>query len=207
MKTRTLFVLLAMVGLFSAACGGSGSKTSPPPSPANPTSPIHAAATPAPLFENGQTYRAEGLYAVTFPADQYTMEQGQSALGEALGDGVVVLRPKGDQADYTISIAVSTLTARVTLDNPQGVIDQSVLLRYQPEIVQVRQAILGGQPAIRLDNLPFGEAGFAIHILTIRDNKLYEILVQPQPSLEDDPQLKTANLIVDSFQFLALTTP
>jgi hypothetical protein len=207
MKTCKLFSLLAMVGLFGAACGGSGSNGGPPPSPASPTSPIHAIATPAPLFENGQVYRAEGLYAVTFPADQYATEQGQTVLGETLGDGVAVLRPKGDQAGYMISIAVSALLAPVTLDNPQGVIDQSVLLRYQPEIVQVRLAILGGQPAIRLDNLRFGEAGFAIHILTIRDNKLYEILVQPQPSLEDDPQLKTATLIVGSFQFLAPTAP
>ena len=208
MKVRPCFGLLVMAGLLIAACSGSDSESNAPQRRASPTSPIHAFATPTPLFDNGQTYRAEGLYAISYPADQYTVERGETSLGEALGDGVMELRPKSaDQPGYTISMAVSALSTPVTLDHPQGMIDQSVLLRYQPEGVQVKRAILGGQPAIRLDNLPAGPAGFAIHILTIWDNRLYEILVHPQPSLEDDPQLKTVNLILDSFQFLPAATP
>jgi hypothetical protein len=177
-----------------AACGDDNQATPVP----RPTSPIHSPTATVPPFDNPQTYTASGYYEITYPADQYAAEPVD--LEGALEGSAMILRPTtGD--GYQITLAASA-PATATLDDPLAVIDQSVLLRYQPELVQVRRVVLGEIPALRLDNLPFGPQGFMAHILCLRGDMLIEILVEPQPAMEDDAQRETVNRVIASFRLL-----
>jgi len=69
---------------------------------------------------------------------------------------------------------------------------------------KVKETTLDGLKAYRLDNLPVGPAGITTDIMTIKNNKIYEILVEPvQGTGDSEVNKQIIEQIISTFKLLS----
>lgn len=145
-------------------------------------------AQPQPVAEVWQPYRADSGYEIQYPLDTYSMRSGISG-PEILFPGVKVIEPNDSfsyreprAVVYKISIAVSENSAGLTLDDAEQLLANSQFVRYDPALLEgkrIEQVELGGEPALRVDDLPSGPAGITAQIVAIHGPFIYELMVEP----------------------------
>lgn len=143
---------------------------------------------PQPAEEAWKRYRADSGYEIQYPLNTYSMRSGISS-PEVLFPGVKVIEPNDSfsyreprAVVYKISIAVTENSAGLTLDDAEQLLTNSQIIRYDPALLEgksIEQVELGGEPAIRVDDLASGPAGITAQIVAIHGPFIYELMVEP----------------------------
>ena len=161
---------------------------------------------------NWKTYKATDLYEIKYPPELYSIKT-ETKSAQALWPGVVVIEPNDSFSNkkplavtYKISIASTKNEKNLTLNTPKSLFGEGPIMKYSPDLIgqkQIRQVEIGGVIAVRVDDLPIGQAGLASDILTINGNKFYEILIEPfQTSGDQNANKKIIEQILSTFNFL-----
>jgi inhibitor of cysteine peptidase len=185
------------------------------------------ATQPQPVAEAWQPYRAESGYAIQYPLNTYSMRTGISG-PEVLFPGVKVIEPNDSfyyreprGVVYKISIAVTENSTGLTLDNAEQLLTNSQIIRYDPVLLEgksIEPVELGGEPALRVADLPSGPAGITAQIVAIHGPFVYELMVEPhqltgnqavpyvEGAVSPDNQALVEQIIA-TFQFVGDDTP
>lgn len=161
-----------------------------------------------------RTYRTpDANYTFTYPLDYYSVRQTlvgadnpniifPGALEIALNDSLIYRDGQGTIAKVTVAgMAVPDGTE---LD--ASLLGTGPLMQYAPDMIQpdqVQQIDLGGVPALRVDNVPVGQAGALTDMLAMYNGILYEITIEPVTTgaagqVNGDDLLQS---ILDTFEF------
>lgn len=140
------------------------------------------------LADGWQAFKADSGYEIRYPLEQYSIRNTPSS-PEVLYPGVKVIEPNDAfyyaeprVGTYKISIAVSANAGNLSLDDPAQLLAHSVIYPYDPGALaghEIREVSLDGWKAIRVDDLEVGPAGVTAQIVTIRSNRIYELLIEP----------------------------
>jgi hypothetical protein len=167
--------ILMMALLTVSACAPAGTVT--PDSNARPI-----------LAEGWQAFKADSGYEIRYPLEQYSIRNAPSS-PEVLYPGVKVIEPNDASyyaeprvVTYKISIAVTPNTQGLSLDDPAQLLAHSAIYSYDSGVLaghDIREVTLDGVKALRVDDLEVGPAGVTAQIVTIRNDRIYELLVEP----------------------------
>lgn len=140
------------------------------------------------LAGDWQTFKTDSGYEIRYPLEQYSIRNAPSA-PEVIYPGVKIIEPNDSfyyrqprTVTYKISIAVSANQQNLSLDDPAQLLTHSVILPYDSGLLtghDIREVSLDGLQAIRVDDLEVGPAGVTAQIVTVRNNLIYELLVEP----------------------------
>ena len=174
---RIVLLALLLVGI-TALSGCSSSQ-----------SPTSQATTGTLSKVNWKTFKADSGYTISYPLELYSIRNGLSG-PDVFFPGVKVLEPNDSfyyqeprAVTYKISIAVRDNPQNLSLDDPESLLAQSAIIAYDPKSLtghSIQQITLDGVNALRVDDLPAGPAGITTQIVAIRNNRIYEVLVEPQ---------------------------
>ncbi len=166
-------------------------------------------------------YQADSGYRVSYPLELYSMRDGDSP-SDVLFPGTKVIEPNDAFSyqepraiTYQLSITVRENTQGLSLDAPEALLARGGLIAYEPEMLSedsIQTVQLGGVDALRVDDLSVGPAGIATQIITMRDDRIVEILVEPkqltgnqaEPYQEGEPSVANRawmDEIIDRFEF------
>ena len=162
-----------------------------------------------------ETYRATGKYEIKYPLEYYSVRSSLSIVSVDW-PGVVTFEPNDIFSrkqpfaiTHTIDIAISANTNKLDLSNYEEFFGNGAIIKYTREFVdpmKIKKITLGGVEALRLDNLPAGQSGITSHIIVLRDDKIYEIVVSPQGSTGDgevrEKNMPIVEQILSTFKFL-----
>jgi hypothetical protein len=136
-----------------------------------------------------KTFKADGGYQISYPLELYSLRDAPSAPA-VLFPGVKVVDPNDSfyyreprSVVYKVSIAVGENTQQLSLDAPAQLLAYNMVIPYDPQLLSghaIREVTLGGAKAVRVDDLPAGAAGITVQIATVRDGRVYEVLVEPK---------------------------
>lgn len=134
-------------------------------------------------------YQADSGYRISYPLELYSMRDGVSP-PDALFPGTKVIEPNDSFSyreprtiTYRLSITVRENPLGLSLDTPDALLAQGGLIAYDPELLDegsIQTVQLGGADALRVDDLSVGPASIATQIITLRDDRIVEILVEPR---------------------------
>ncbi|RIK42555.1 MAG: hypothetical protein DCC55_08600 [Chloroflexi bacterium] len=146
------------------------------------------AVQPQPAAEEWKLYRADSGYEIQYPLSTYSMRTGISG-PEVLFPGVKVVEPNDSFAYrepravvYKLSVAVTENSAGLTLEDTEQLLANSQIIPYDLALLEnksIEQIELGGEPALRVDDLPVGPAGITTQIVAIHGPFVYELMVEP----------------------------
>ena len=162
---------------------------------------------------NWKTYSATGVYEIRYPENLYSVRSGTASL-KAEWPGIIIIYPKDSfnnkpplSVTYKISIVISDNSANLSMDQPSKLFGNGILIQYPSlyaDTNKVKETTLDGLKAYRLDNLPVGPAGITTDIMTIKNNKIYEILVEPvQGTGDSEVNKQIIEQIISTFKLLS----
>lgn len=167
-------------------------------------------------------YQADSGYAIRYPLASYSVRRGITPSPEVFYPGVQVLAPNDAftyreprATTYQLSIAVSANSRQLSLDKPAELLASGQLLAFDPALLKdrtIQDITLGGEPALRVDDLAVGPTSITTLIVTIHHDRIYELLVEPYPLFSNQADMaqteassaKNAELIeqmIATFQF------
>ncbi len=174
---RTVLLWILVVGI-TALMGCSSSQPSTGQAPPDTLSNVH-----------WKTFKADSGYEISYPLELYSLRNGLSS-PDVLFPGTKVLEPNDSfyyheprAVTYKVSIAVRVNTENLSLAEPKSLLAHSAIIAYDPEVLtglSIQQITLDGVSALRIDDLPVGPAGITTQIVAIRNDLIYEVLVEPQ---------------------------
>ena len=154
-----------------------------------PTGTVAPDSNAQPIVAGGwQVFKADSGYEVRYPLEQYSIRNAPSS-PEVLYPGVKVIEPNDAfyyaeprVVTYKISIAVTENAQGLSLDDPAQLLAHSVIYPYDPGALaghDIREISLDNVKAVRVDDLEVGPTGITAQIVAIRNNRIYELLVEP----------------------------
>lgn len=158
-------------------------------------------------------YNAAGAFSFQYPIELYSVQTGP-ANSQALAPGVVEVVPNDstnltpDASTYKISVAVHENTNGLTMDNQAELLASGgILLQYDPALLDsshpIQDYTIDGIPALRVDNLPAGQAGTVTQIIAIHNDKIYEWVIEPAQVDGGTSNLPVVEQILNSFELAA----
>jgi len=166
-------VLMGTIGLISCSSG---------------QSPTNQAMPDAVSTATWKTFKADSGYEISYPLELYSMRNGLSP-SDVLFPGIKVLEPNDwfyyqepRAVTYKLSIAVRENAQSLSFDDPKPLLAQSAIVAYDPELLtegSIQQVTLDEVNALRVDDLPVGPAGITAQIVAIRNDRIYELLIEP----------------------------
>lgn len=213
---KRLFFLLPAVALALSACGTLEVTVAQAPvtaaAPTQTAGPLAPAETPS-LHWKSVEY--ENLYSFEYPQELYSIRSGNDAPHlDALWPGVVELSPNDNFNDvlgqplsqmYRIRVAVQENHANLSMDDPVGLMSGrgGMLIQYATSLVdrdRIHPFQFGEQAALRVDDLPVGQAGTATQIMTIFNGKIYQWLIEPVQTSGDTRNQRYVEEILATFK-------
>lgn len=152
--------------------------------------PLPGQATPDTLSTvHWKTFKADSGYEISYPLELYSIRNSPSS-PDVLFPGTKVIEPNDSfyyqeprAVTYKLSIAVRVNSRDLSLADPKSLLAQSAIMAYDPEVLtglSIQQITLDGVRALRIDDLPVGPAGITTQIVAVRNDLIYEVLVEPQ---------------------------
>lgn len=152
-------------------------------------------------------------FSIKYPQDYYEEVDQKSSQGFPLK--CLLLQPKESLANkkplvttYKLSIGVANNTGNLTLDKPENLLGNGPVTTYKwsdfKNEASIREIIFDNFKAYRADKCCGGMAGAEADIMTIKNNKVYEIFIEPHSvsEKEDDFNKKIYEQILSTFKFL-----
>lgn len=168
-----------------------------------------------------KAFQADSGYRVSYPLEIYSMRDGDSP-SDVLFPGTKVIEPNDAFSyqepraiTYQLSITVRENPLSLSLNAPEALLAQGGIIAYKPEMLSegtIQTVQLDGAEALRVDDLPVGPAGIATQIITIHQDRIVELLVEPkqltgnqaEPYQEGEPSAANRawiDQIIDRFEF------
>ena len=179
--------------------------------PTSSVFPILTQILPMDETANWKTYTATGIYEIQYPLAYYSIKSG-SINQMTEWPGVISIYPNDSLNDkkplaatYSIDISIFNNSNNLSSNEPEKLFGgNNVQFSPSPEeIKRIKEITLGGIKFYRLDDLPYGQSGIKADMVTIKNNKIYEIQVMPvQVSGNLETNIKFFNQILSTFKFL-----
>ena len=150
-----------------------------------------------------KTYKADSGYEIRYPLETYSVRSTARAsvkVAQVIYPGPKVLEPNDSffyrdpgALTYKISIAVGVNDLAWSLDrNPEQLLAENLIAAYNPASLTghpIQRVTLGGEKAIRVDNVQEGPLNITIQIVVIHNSFIYDLLVEPQdlPANQAEP--------------------
>ncbi len=148
-------------------------------------------------------YEADSGFVIYYPPTLYTVDvlPGRSASPFA---GTIVFTPTDAltnreplAASYRLSILAHVASKAYSLSEAAPFLANGQLLSYEPALLDgqtITRTNLAGAPAVRVADLPVGQAGVAIQLVAIRADIVYELVVEPTQMSSGNAAADQANL-------------
>jgi len=154
-----------------------------------------------------KTYSDPSLgFSIKYPPNYLAKKQTNSSFppGVQLAPGESLNNKKPLAVTYSIDIRVVNNDKKLTLSSPKEMFGNGPLISYIPELLgntPVNKINLDNYQAYRINGCCGGQAGTEVDILTIKENKIYEILVAPYQLEGNDINKQTYEEIISTFKF------
>ncbi len=160
-------------------------------------------------------YEADSGFVIYYPPTLYSVDLLTGAADSPFS-GAIVFTPTNARisreplaANYRLSILAHVASKAYSLSEGAAFLANGQLLSYDPALLDGRtitQTNLAGAPAVRIDDLPVGQAGVAIQLDAIRADIVYELIVEPAQMSSGNVDADQANLalveqMMQTFQF------
>lgn len=178
------------------------------------SSPVQTNQSTANETNSWKTYVSDELgFSIQYPEDLYTLKaQKLTTQGENYGKSFISLEPndifnskKPLAVTYAVSIAAVPNSSDYSLTAPKRFFGNGPLISYIPEMLgdtPINETTLGGMKAYRVKGCCGGQAGIEADIQTIKDGKIYQIVVAPrQISGDQETNKEIYERIISSFKF------
>ncbi|MFI5205523.1 MAG: hypothetical protein ACHQVK_01145 [Candidatus Paceibacterales bacterium] len=203
-------LVIVLVGLLSIAgligLGMYLGKKSSGPTATNPVVTVQSSPAPSPSptsseTANWKTFKSNN-YEISYPLDKYSERGGSSNI--ALWPGPIILTPNDSfPGNYQIAITVFDNKENLSPENPASLFQSSLLYSHvcdqEAKLNKFKTIYLDGRKAFKIDNCIGGLSGTREQIITIENNKLFEIDVDPTD--QGDIANKLLDQILSTFKF------
>lgn len=171
--------------------------------------------TPDPTA-NWKTYISPNSFTLSYPAGLYSVESGVRFDGGVPKDILTIVRIEPTKTflskiptpiTYTINIGVMNNTDRLSTETPVNLFGNGPVIYYPSDYSKgfnIREISLGKTKAFRVDNtggLSAVGLGMITDIITIKNNKVYEILVQYTALQGKEDTIDLVEKILQTFKF------
>ncbi len=148
-------------------------------------------------------YEADSGFVIYYPPTLYTVDVLENRTGSPFS-GAIVFTPTDAltgreplAATYRLSILAHVANKAYSLSEGATFLANGQLLSYDPALLDgqtITRTNLAGAPAVRVDELPVGQAGVAIQLAAIRADIVYELVVEPAQMSSGNAAADQANL-------------
>jgi hypothetical protein len=154
---------------------------------------------------NWKTYtNTQAGYSIQYPPDWATRVRND--LNYGFGPSIE-LYTSDPFSNFVINIATASNSKKLSLEKPRDLFGSGPLEEYVlPPGIEVKETLLGGYKAFRLDHCCGGYNGVEAEIKTIKNNKIYDLIITPDSqgnsSVNDIKKKKILNQILSTFKFV-----
>lgn len=148
-------------------------------------------------------YEADSGFVIYYPPTLYTVDVLPNRTGSPFS-GAIVFTPTNAltsreplAASYRLSILAHVANKAYSLSEGATFLANGQLLSYDPALLDgqtITRTNLAGAPAVRVDDLPVGQAGVTIQLAAIRADIVYELVVEPAQMSSGNADADQANL-------------
>ena len=150
---------------------------------------------------NWKTYTATNLYQISYPLDKYSIKSGTDLKAE--WPGQVIINPNDSFLQGTqITIVIDGNPNNLSLSNSKDLFiknDRSMCSTEASNGKNIKEISLGNEKAFEMDSCTGGLTGTEKQIVTIKNNKVFNIIVEYRKS--GIPAMQVADQILSTFKF------
>lgn len=157
-------------------------------------------------------YKASNLYEIKYPLDKYSVSKGFANI-DAYWPGIIDIEPndifnqqKPAAVTYQVSIGIKENKEKYTKETLDQYFGNGLFIQYGGDSLkdaEIKKTMLGGVDALRIDGCCGGQAGVEANIISLKGNKIYEIMVVPiQVSGDPEKNKDIYEQVISTFKFL-----